>query len=382
MATKQTFDAHRMLLVAVLFVLFVQDGRPQTNLPATSSSGMQNDSHGQTVPRPDPVLKPRPLAPETDQPVPGRLSLDVVVTDASGDPVPGLKVEDFNLLDNGRPQRIVDFHAGESAPSPADALVSVILVIDGVNSEMQDSEFFRTGIERFLRQNNGQLAHPVTIVLLTDAGFQMVGKASQDGDALAQIVHTFQPSIHTIHSASRSEGSLERFQLSVRSLATIINNEIPEPGRKVLIWTGPGWPTLRGNETTYNARGHQLNFNVIASMTNGLREARMTVCSAGGGSPFFFGDYLGGIKTPVQANSGDLALQVFAIHSGGLTLEAGNRSRSEVLINACLRQVGLFYRLQFDLPYAAHTDEYHDLKIKLARSGLRASVISGYYRQP
>lgn len=36
----------------------------------------------------------------------GLINLDVVVTDNSGKPVPGLKPRDFSLLDNGQPQKI------------------------------------------------------------------------------------------------------------------------------------------------------------------------------------------------------------------------------------------------------------------------------------
>lgn len=41
----------------------------------------------------------------------GLINLDVVVTDNSGKPVPGLKPRDFSLLDNGQPQKILYFSA-------------------------------------------------------------------------------------------------------------------------------------------------------------------------------------------------------------------------------------------------------------------------------
>ena len=42
-----------------------------------------------------------------------RITLDVVVTDHSGKPVPGLQQQDFTLLDNKQPQPIVDFRAAD-----------------------------------------------------------------------------------------------------------------------------------------------------------------------------------------------------------------------------------------------------------------------------
>ena len=50
-----------------------------------------------------------------------RMTLDVVVTDKSGRPLPGLQQQDFTLLDNKQPQKIVSFHAvegGTATPDP------------------------------------------------------------------------------------------------------------------------------------------------------------------------------------------------------------------------------------------------------------------------
>lgn len=41
----------------------------------------------------------------------GRIRLDVVVTDKAGKPVTGLQAQDFTLLDNKNPQKIVYFKA-------------------------------------------------------------------------------------------------------------------------------------------------------------------------------------------------------------------------------------------------------------------------------
>src|SRR6266849_894846 len=44
------------------------------------------------------------------------VNVDVVVTDRAGNPVPGLKREDFELYENGKPQAISNFY--EVSPSP------------------------------------------------------------------------------------------------------------------------------------------------------------------------------------------------------------------------------------------------------------------------
>src|ERR1700679_4016263 len=59
-----------------------------------------------------------------------QITLDVVVTDKSGKPVGGLQQQDFTLLDNKQPQKILVFQAATTTDPP----VSVVLVVDEVNT--------------------------------------------------------------------------------------------------------------------------------------------------------------------------------------------------------------------------------------------------------
>ena len=91
----------------------------------------------------------------------GMLKLDVVVTDSSGKPVTGLRPEDFTLLDNGLPEKVVKFHAFDGATAKPDPPVELILVIDGVNLPGQQVSRVEEEIGRFLRLNGGHLSQPV-----------------------------------------------------------------------------------------------------------------------------------------------------------------------------------------------------------------------------
>jgi len=85
--------------------------------------------------------------------------------------------------------------------------------------------------------------------------------------------------VHSINSAMGAEGDLERFQLSVRQIATIAENEATRPGRKLLIWVGPGWPMLNGNNFSFSEKDQRQYFDTIVELTNKLREARVAVYS-------------------------------------------------------------------------------------------------------
>ena len=177
-------------------VLCLAPNRAETLEPSPSASAAKS----QAVP-PSPELKQRPpaTAEEKAAQAEGRMQLDVVVTDKSGNPVAGLDAKDFSVKDNGQPQTIVTFKASDGTQGNPDSRVSVFLMMDMVNSGLVDLSFMRDEVERFLRQNGGQLTQPTTVLLLTDAGSETVGETSQDGNKLADAVHAIKPQVHTIH---------------------------------------------------------------------------------------------------------------------------------------------------------------------------------------
>src|SRR5277367_39361 len=69
------------------------------------------------------------------------ITLDVVVTDKSGKPVPGLQQQDFTLLDNKQPQKILSFTAVDGGAATADPPVAVILLVDEVNASFSNVSF-------------------------------------------------------------------------------------------------------------------------------------------------------------------------------------------------------------------------------------------------
>jgi len=59
-----------------------------------------------------------------------RIALDVVVTDKSGKPVPGLQQQDLRFWTTNSRRRIVSFHAVEGGSSTTDPPVEAILLVD------------------------------------------------------------------------------------------------------------------------------------------------------------------------------------------------------------------------------------------------------------
>jgi VWFA-related protein len=340
---------------------------------------------------PNPVLSQRPAA----KPVPvpgaiehaGRMQLDVVVTDLKGNPALGLEPWDFALMDNNETRRILTFHAFNGTTVKPEPPVEVILLLDTVNLPFQQVAFVRQQVEEFLRENGGRLKQPVEIMLLTDGGLRVQPRSSLDGNALMGIVEGIKGSVSSINPAMGGEGLLERYQLSLRQLAAIAENRASQPGRKLLIWVGPGWPLLDAPSQSYSEKEKRRTFDGIVELSTKLREARMPVYSVSpqdaavdsGLRSEVYREFLKGVKSPRQADSGNLALKVLVTQSGGLILGPGNDLAAQ--IDRCVGDANGFYRISFDPAHATAVNEYHELKVVVNKPDLVVRTNSGYYSE-
>ena len=351
--------------------------------------------HAPTGPAPqaplsaDPVLRlrpaPKPAAAKSRE---GRIELDVVVTGADGQPVAGLEPQDFKILDDGQPRKILSFRSFDGIAVKPAPPVEVFLLIDTLNLPFQQVAFVRQEIERFLKENGGHLAQPISIVLLTDAGIRVQPRSSVDGNALLGIVSQIKGSISSINPVMGASGDLMRFQESVHELTGIAENEAKRPGRKLLVWVGPGWPILQGPDFTFSEKNQRGYFDAIVELSTKLREARMAVYSVAPASSalnsgtfrFVYRDFLKGVRTPRQTDTGNLALKVLVTQSGGRILDPSNDLAAQ--IDRCIAEASAFYMLSFDPLPAKNANEYHDLRVEIGTPGLAVRTRTGYYNQP
>ena len=314
----------------------------------------------------------------------GRIHLDVVVTDTSGKPVSGLELKDFTLLDNSLPAKILSFHAFDGALQKTGPPVEVIIAVDALNDVHQQVALVRQETEKFLRRNGGHLAQPVSIFLVTHEKVEVRRKPSVDGNALAGEVEKLDDRLREIRSSEGIYGSIERFQSSLKMLTAIANAEAKKPGRKLLIWTSPGWPLLTSPNLDATTKIDQQLFASIVELSTLLREARVSVYAISSGvagrGTFLYEGYLKGVKTPDKTNPANLGLRVLAIQSGGRVLGPDNDLAAQ--IDSCVQDAGAYYTLSFDPPRADRANEYHDLKVLVDKPNLTARTNTGYYNQP
>jgi VWFA-related protein len=317
------------------------------------------------------------------QPGNGRIYLDVVVTPKSGPPVAGLEQQDFTLLDNKAQQTITSFQAVGGSQAP----IKVILVIDMVNTGAEGVVFELEQIDKFLRANEGHLAHPTSLAIFTDSGTKVQGGFTTDGNALSASLDQQAPGIRTMGRSAGFYGATERFQRSVDVLRGLAAREASRPGRKVILWLSPGWPLLTGADAALGSKQQKQIFGDIVDLSARLLQARITLYSINplgtvgiDMNTFSYGEFVKGVSKPDQAYAGDLALQVIATQSGGLV--PGSSNDVAALLQECIADTEAYYEISFDPPPADKKDEYHHLEIKLAKPGLTARTRQGYYAQP
>ena len=101
----------------------------------------------------------------------------------------GSGATDFSLLENGRPQNIISFHAFDGHGTSSEPPAKIILVIDTIALPEALARVERVAAISYLKQGGEQLAHPVSVFSLTETGLWTLAPSS-NGNLLAhQIEH-------------------------------------------------------------------------------------------------------------------------------------------------------------------------------------------------
>lgn len=314
-------------------------------------------------------------------------------------PADRLTQSDFTILDNGVPQKIDSFRSSSDSTDVNAELTEVVLVLDQVNNSPVQFDIAKHGTIQFLRQNDGHFAHPMSIYWFKSTGLYATATPTTDGNVLAEEIDRGRlprvlweippPSNGNIRAIAGMSATL--WDSALRTIYTIAIERREEPGRKVLLWMGYGWPLDTGHFHSLETA-----FESLVELSTRLREARVVICQIPAPvdprsvSPqvfnFDYPNYVAGVhsvsdlrKYP-QFSNPHFALQVLAIQSGGLVLNTFSAIENQ--IQRSIQYASKFYTLSFDPSRASQPDEYHDLKVQIGTPGLSASTSTGYYDQP
>jgi VWFA-related protein len=163
--------------------------------------------------------------------------VDAVVTDKKGQPVTGLKAEDFVLEENGKKQRIAFFtppgapgapkSGTQSLPLPPGVLsnrpeflkpagVPTVLLLDAANSSFKDQAYGRWQMLKYVEEQSNT-GMPMAVMTLTDH-LHVLQEFTSDPEILATAIRNLRP-----QEQARQRGASSR--------STNFNgNEAPGPG--------------------------------------------------------------------------------------------------------------------------------------------------------
>jgi VWFA-related protein len=258
------------------------------------------------------------------------VQLSVIAQDGKGEPIPGLKKEDFTVLDEGKQQNIAFFSCGPPLPaSPPPALppnyftnrfdlkgedpgaVTVIL-FDSLNTSSQDQSFVRKQILRFLQTVKPQdhvalyalstnliVLHDFTrdVSALVNAASHFTPKEIAAFDASTPEVidfqavtgdpqwQSFQNRLNNAQGQIADRNMLNRIGMTAAAMEMIAAHVANISGRKSLIWVSGGFPIQIGMPKLGNP---QIQPQPAASSGSGAdpgTAAGQGQSQAGGGDP-------------------------------------------------------------------------------------------------
>jgi VWFA-related protein len=266
-------------------------------------------------------LQPQTPAPadQTIKTVTRIVVVDVVVRDGNGQPVRGLKAEDFTVAENGKPETIASFSFTDAsqprpAPKPSiqvpasleanvptvpDSSPLIILLMDSLNTPTADQVKMRQKMLEYLTKLHAPgtrmaiFALGANLVLLQDFTTDLTrlkgaiekyrAKASPFLDS-ASNVELPNAEQQLLDSIQQMDATVGAFQMQARSertlgaLRAIARSTSGYSGRKHLVWLSGGFPTYFQFDDNRFMNGQEGNFtNEIKETTNQLSNAQIAV---------------------------------------------------------------------------------------------------------
>ncbi len=329
------------------------------------------------------------------------ISLDVVVAPKAGAPVSGLQQADFAVLDNKVPQKILSFQALGGTKEP----IEVTIVVDDVNIGIDNMNYERQQVDKFLLAGKGPFDYPTTLVVVTDTHTKIEDSFTTDREVLSGWLDKSDITKRVFERGGLYQ-NVERLNISLAALRQIISLETRLPGRKLVLWISPGWSLINTPGMMLSSKQEKQIFGDITSLTTEMVQGHITLDAidplgsqdvggsattfanpsrtvggdsmvAEGARSFMWRQWLKPVPKPGDAQFGNLALQVFATQSGGLTLNSSNDTGA--MLQQCLADTQAYYEISFEPPAGGKPEELHNLEVRVAKSDLIARTRWEYY---
>ena len=240
----------RTALAAILLVVVIDSARPSEGIAKTGTSTPQSKKEGASSTQNDLVLRLDVR----------RVPVDLVVTDKNGNPVQGLRKEDFILKEDNKTQRILTFNYNDGStpsfipsnlpPLPANTFVNIpkapergplyVLYYDMVNTPAPDQMAFRKQLLEFV--DNAQSGARIAL-FVNAGGLHLIQGFTSDHALVRTAILSSGPGPHVprvfifgeVYGYEDSGAALSNLRFIAEYLRGI-------PGRKNLIWMSSQFP--------------------------------------------------------------------------------------------------------------------------------------------
>jgi VWFA-related protein len=315
--------------------------------------------------------------------------LDVTVLDKNGRPVTtGLTKDDFSIAEDGKTRPIFSFEApeehvaaGDDEENPAGKAPVTILVLDQLNTSVEEFTPMQKAAHDWLASQPAQLAGPAEVLVQGNTSLEMVqGFTRSRDDLLFAVDHV--PPVNAFKQA-KSDFDGERARQSMEALVQIAMQNRGIPGRKNILWLGRGGPSL-----SRAAFGPMLDewSQYVHATANLLVEARvslfvvfpqMKVISTNGSITQVDRDANYGNNGPF---TGDVNFALFAKETGGALFYNRNDLSNEVHESA---ELGAnYYTLTFRPGSNMDDGKFRHVLVKVRNKDLRVVTKIGYFALP
>jgi Ca-activated chloride channel homolog len=269
------------------------------------------------------------------------VTFTVVVTDKQGSPITGLHPEDFELVEEGKPQSISYFAEGDPDDKPAEVLpLRLGLALDTSGSMDRDISDVRTGVIKFLLAN--EAAVDFTLVDF-DTEVRVTRYGPDETERLIERIRRRRP---------------DGWTALYDAVGVYLNSIGPQDGQKILLVYTDGGDTR--SELTY------------ADLIDLLKSSDVTVYSIG---------YLE--NQSVSARSLQQSqLQRMAAVTGGQAFFPGNLKELDKIYDRIQREIAARYSIGYLSSDTRKDGAWRKVDIRLKRAELKGAKLrarSGYF---
>jgi VWFA-related protein len=221
--------------------------------------------HPASIPQTLPQDAPSPMVLRTNTRL---VVVDVVASDGKGNPIPGLKAEDFTVLEDGKPQTISAFSFKQhskatqvvssssgggfnNVPQYKDVNSLNVILLDSINGNFDSHAYGRDELLKFL--DKGTLTQPTALYVL-EQKLILLHDFTTNIAELKALVEDYKPKgpSHVLgvyaaaspfsERAPTTDTNANTTNISINALNTLASALAGYPGRKNLIWVSAGFP--------------------------------------------------------------------------------------------------------------------------------------------